>query len=88
MREQRQRSIFISSAFWLSVLDRALRTFAQAALATIGTTAVALDDVSWGIVASSGALAAVMSVLMSVVSAGIDPSTGASTGTELPAQDA
>ena len=44
---------------------RALRTFAQAAVAAIGTTA-ALGDVDWPLVASTAALAAVLSLLTSV----------------------
>ncbi|MBR5948154.1 MAG: hypothetical protein IKZ82_05845 [Clostridia bacterium] len=45
---------------------RALRTFAQTALAIIGT-AVMLSDVNWGVLASTSALAAILSLLTSVV---------------------
>ena len=51
---------------------RALKTFAQTALATIGTSLV-LADVNWAIVASASALAAVLSLLTSV--AGIPEET-------------
>lgn len=44
---------------------RALKTFAQAAVATIGTTAV-LSEVDWVVVASASALAAILSILTSV----------------------
>lgn len=44
---------------------RALKTFAQTAVATIGTTAV-LSEVDWVVVASASALAAILSVLTSV----------------------
>ena len=44
---------------------RALKTFAQTAVATIGTTAV-LSEVDWVIVASASALAAILSILTSV----------------------
>lgn len=52
--------------FWLAVLVRAIRTFAEGALAYIGTGAVVLGDVNWLAVGSAGAMAAVISVLMSV----------------------
>ena len=44
---------------------RALKTFAQTAVATIGTTAI-LSEVDWVVVASASALAAILSILTSV----------------------
>ena len=44
---------------------RALKTLAQTAVATIGTTAV-IGEVDWIMVASASALAAILSVLTSV----------------------
>ena len=44
---------------------RALKTLAQTAVATIGTSAI-LSDVNWVAVASASALAAVLSLLTSV----------------------
>lgn len=51
--------------FWKCALIRALRTFCQTAIATIGTTAV-IEEVNWLLVASSAALAALLSVLNSI----------------------
>lgn len=52
---------------WIkSALIRAVKTFAQTFLATIGTGAVVLGDVNWVMVASSAALAAVLSIATSV----------------------
>lgn len=48
-----------------AALIRALRTFAQTAAATIGAAAL-ISDVSWVQVLSTSALAAVLSLLMSV----------------------
>lgn len=47
---------------------RAIRTFAQAALASIGTTAAAMGDVNWKYVVSVSVLSSILSLLTSVVS--------------------
>ena len=44
---------------------RALKTVAQTALATMGTTSVVLSDINWAVVASSALLAGVYSLLTS-----------------------
>lgn len=44
---------------------RAIRTIAQTAVATIGTSAV-LSDVNWAVVASASLLAGVLSILTSI----------------------
>ena len=51
--------------FWKCALIRALRTLAQTAIATIGTTAV-LEEVNWLLVGSSAVLAGILSILNSI----------------------
>lgn len=51
---------------WIkSAAIRAIKTFAQTFLATIGTGAAVLGQVNWGMVFSSAALAAILSVATS-----------------------
>ncbi len=51
---------------WLKAAGiRALKTIAQTAVATIGTSA-ALEGVNWAVVASASALAGILSLLTSV----------------------
>lgn len=56
----------MSKAWWKAAGVRALRTVAQGALAAIGTSAVVLSDVNWLVVASTAAMAGVLSLLMSL----------------------
>lgn len=51
--------------FWKAAGIRALRTIAQTAVATIGTTAV-ISQVDWLTVGSSALLAGILSVLTSI----------------------
>lgn len=51
--------------FFLAAGIRALRTLAQTAVATIGTTAL-IEDVNWPVVASASVLAAILSLLTSL----------------------
>jgi len=51
---------------WLKAAGiRALKTFAQTMIATIGTTAI-IEDVNWAVVISASALAAILSILTSI----------------------
>lgn len=54
---------------------RAVKTLAQTALATIGTTAAVLSDVNWVMVLSASGMAAVLSILTSI--AGLPEAKGA-----------
>ena len=52
---------------WMrAALIRAIRTWAQTALATIGYGAVRIGDVDWVLVVSAATLAAIISILMSI----------------------
>lgn len=51
--------------WWTAAGVRALKTFAQAAIATIGSSAV-ISAVDWRMVASASILAAILSMLTSL----------------------
>lgn len=51
--------------FWKAAAIRALRTVAQTAIATIGTSAV-MSEVNWAVVGSASLLAGIISVLTSI----------------------
>lgn len=56
----------IMSKEWLkAAIIRAVRTFAQTAVATIGTTAL-MEDINWLVVGSASLLAAILSILTSI----------------------
>jgi hypothetical protein len=52
--------------FFHAVWIRMIRTFAEAAIAYIGTGAVVLNDVNWIGVMSAGAMGAAMSFLLAL----------------------
>ena len=51
--------------FWKAACIRAIRTFAQAAVAMIGSSAI-ISDVKWLEVVSGATLAAILSLLTSI----------------------
>ena len=51
--------------FWMAALNRAVRTVAQTAVATISTAAV-MSDVNWTAVVSASVLAGILSILTSI----------------------
>lgn len=60
------RQIKDNTSSWIKAAGiRAIKTFAQTMIATIGTTAV-ISDVNWTVVFSASALAALLSILTSV----------------------
>lgn len=56
-----------SREWWLDAIIRAVKTIAQTAIATIGTSAL-LTDVNWLVVGSASGLAGILSILMSIAS--------------------
>ena len=63
--------------WWKAAGTRAIKTAAQTAVSTIGTTAVVLGDVAWPVVGGASGLAAVLSLLTSL--AGLPEVTEATT---------
>ena len=55
----------MTKEFWKAALIRAVRTIAQTAVATIGTSAV-LSEVDWIMVGSASVLSGILSVLTSI----------------------
>lgn len=55
----------MTKEFWKAALIRAIRTIAQTAVATIGTTMV-MEEVNWIMVGSASLLAGVLSILTSI----------------------
>lgn len=55
----------MNKMWWKAAGKRALKTFCQAAVASVGTTAM-ISEVDWVQVASTAALAAILSLLTSV----------------------
>ncbi len=63
-------SVLATKKFWAATLERTVRTAAQTAIATIGTTA-ALTGVDWLLVGNVTGLASILAVLTAVATAGI-----------------
>lgn len=60
------RQIKNNTVSWIRAAGiRALKTFAQTMLATIGTTAI-IENVDWKVVVSASLLAALLSILTSI----------------------
>lgn len=66
-----------SRKFWEDVLERTIRTAAQAAIGAIGGTAL-VTEVKWDVVGYTAALAAVATVLMALAAPNKEESGNAS----------
>jgi hypothetical protein len=67
-----------TARFWKGTLERAIKTFAQAEIALMSGDGLGLLDIDWNTAASVGALAALLSLLTSLLSLGIGPQNSAS----------
>lgn len=59
------KNIF-TKTWWTAAAIRAIKTMAQTAVATIGTSAILLSQVNWIAVASTAAVAGILSILTSL----------------------
>ena len=64
-------------SFTKAALIRAIRTVAQVAVSTIGTTAI-LSDVDWVLVGSTAVLAGILSILTAIATGLPEVQTGVS----------
>lgn len=55
----------MNKAWWKAAGVRAIKTVAQTAAATIGTTAL-LSEINWAVVASAAVVAGILSLLTSI----------------------
>lgn len=70
------KSTFLASGpFWLSTLERAVKTTAQAGVAFLGAGALGIIDVDWVQLGSIAGLAGVVSVLTSIASGAVTDGT-------------
>ncbi|ORV20190.1 hypothetical protein AWB98_29480 [Mycolicibacterium conceptionense] len=60
-----------SLTFWKDTAERALKSFAQGVILTLGGGAVNVLTIDWLTLAGAGGGAALLSVLTSIVSAGV-----------------
>lgn len=64
-RKEEKMGIFTKD-WWIKTGIRMIKTFAEGAIAVIGTQAVFIQDVNWLAVLSGGAMAAVICFLLSL----------------------
>lgn len=78
-----------NAVFWKDTVERAIKTFAQGVLGAFGAdVALSVVEVDWAQAAGIGATAAIVSVLTSIVSAGVSNNGTASVVPEVVADPA
>lgn len=60
------KSNITNAEWWKAAAIRAVKTVAQSAIATIGSTSIVVGDVNWLAVVSAGLLAGIVSILTSI----------------------
>lgn len=60
-----------TASFWLQALERAIKTFAQAAVALLTADGIGVAEIEWGGTAAAAGLAALVSILTSLAGAGV-----------------
>ena len=78
------KGAIFTGPFWQATGERAIRTFAQAAVAFVGADAIGIIQVDLVQGASVSGLAAALSILTSIAAGSASPVSGPSLGTEQP----
>ena len=78
----------MNAAFWKAAAERAIKTFAQALLALLGTGSVGITSLDWPQLLSVSGTAALASVLTSLASLSSITPAAAAVVSEVPAPDA
>lgn len=75
-------STLATGSFWVASFERAVKTFAQSAVALITANATGLLDVDWVQIGSVSGLAALVSILTSIGSDAVTRGAGPSLANE------
>lgn len=67
-----------TGVFWADALERAVKTIAQTVLALLASNQLEFFNIDWKSMISAGVLAGLVSILTSIVSAGVTPGNSAS----------
>ena len=76
--------MFLKKEFWIAAVERAVKTVAQTAVATITAGATGLLEIDWVQIGSVSALAGLVSLLTSIGSDWVTGGTGPSLANEVP----
>jgi len=71
-------SIYLVRKFWTDAIERAVKTFAQVAIATIGATQLDVLSADWVGIGATALGGAALSILSSVASANVGGDSSAS----------
>jgi hypothetical protein len=80
--ERMELAVMFNNNFWIAASERAIKTFAQALLALIGTDMVGITSLDWPALLAASATATLLSVLSSVGSANFGKNPGPSLADE------